>query len=107
MSPTLRRERLREQRSAFLLFIGAVTLALMSALPVVSASMGSRQAPARTPTFEELDRNGDGFLDRVEAKALAALALAFERADRNLDAKLDKVEYARALAMIDGARLAP
>jgi EF hand len=104
MSHTLRRERLREQRSAFLIFMAAVALCLLTALPVISASFPSHAAASRTPSFEQLDRNHDGFVDRSEAKALARLPAAFEQADRNRDAKLDKVEYAKALAMIDGAR---
>jgi hypothetical protein len=70
----------------------------------VNAAFPARAAIARTPTFEQLDRNHDGFVDRSEAKAFAALGAVFEPADRNRDAKLDQVEYAKALAMIDGAR---
>ena len=66
-----------------------------------SAAAG-RTAPAKT--FEELDRDRDGWLVRSEAVKLAGLAMVFERADANGDARLSKVEYAQALALLEGSR---
>jgi Ca2+-binding EF-hand superfamily protein len=82
---------------------------ILMAAPLVSAlepsSMGSSSAggsaPPRLRTFEQLDRNRDGFIGKSESAALPGLSAAFERADRNGDGRLDKVEFARALAFID------
>jgi hypothetical protein len=97
--------RLRQERTVFLLFLGAVFISLMSALPIVTASLGTPryaaapQAPHQL-TFEELDRNRDGYVDRKEAEAQPGLNTVFDNADRHPDGRLDKVEYAKALAMI-------
>ena len=97
--------RLRQQRTTFLLFLGAVYVSLMAALPIVTASMQVRyraEAPvASQPTFEQLDRNRDGYIDPKEAAALPGLVAIFNDADRRADGRLDKVEYAKALAMLD------
>jgi hypothetical protein len=39
-------------------------------------------------SFEEADRNKDGFLDKSEAGRIPGLSANFERADRNQDGKL-------------------
>jgi len=96
---------LRQERTVFLLYLGAVFVSLMSALPVVTASLGAprhvalAQAPQQL-TFEQLDRNRDGYVDRKEAAAQPGLDAVFDRADRHPDGRLDKVEYAKALSMI-------
>lgn len=98
--------RLRQERTNFLLLIGATYMALMCALPVVTAALSMQrarmaQAPlALPPTFERLDRNRDGYVDRAEALALPELDRVFNEADRRSDGRLDKVEFARALGMI-------
>ena len=98
--------RLRQQRSTFLLFMGAVYVSLMAALPVVTTRLSvaryAMSAPnGGQPTFEQLDRNRDGYVDRGEAVALPGLDAVFDAADRHARGKLDKVDYAKALAMID------
>jgi Ca2+-binding EF-hand superfamily protein len=61
----------------------------------------AQQAPLTLPpTFERLDRNHDGYVDRAEALALPELDVVFNEADRRSDGRLDKVEFARALGMI-------
>lgn len=98
--------RLRQERTVFLLYLGAVFISLMSALPIVTASLSAQryvvaepQAP-RELTFEQLDRNRDGYVDRTEAEAQPGLSAVFDRADRHPDGRLDKVEFGKALSMI-------
>jgi len=98
--------RLRQQRSTFLLFMGAICVSLMAALPIATARLSvaryAMSAPnGGQPRFEQLDRNRDGYVDRREAAALPGLDAVFDHADRRARGKLDKVEYARALAMMD------
>ncbi len=66
-----------------------------------SASAGASRRPL--PTFEQADRNRDGYVSRFEALAVRGLSESFERADGNGDGKIDKVEYARALASLDAS----
>jgi hypothetical protein len=100
--------RLRQQRINFLFFLSAMVLALMAALPLMTASLSRMRYAAQAsyattqPSFEQLDRNHDGYLDRHEAEWLPGLATIFDAADRRADGRLDKVEYAKALAMLDG-----
>ena len=96
--------RLRQERTHFLLFLGAAYMSLMCALPIVTTSLAlqrPRSAPAaQAPTFEQFDRDRDGYVDRAEALALPGLDGVFNEADRRSDGRLDKVEFARALGMI-------
>jgi len=94
--------RLRQERTVFLLFLGAVFISLMSALPVVTVSLGTPHyaAAPQQLTFEQLDRNRDGYVDRKEAEAQPGLNTVFDKADRHPDGRLDKVEYAKARALI-------
>ena len=98
--------RLRQNRTTFLFFLAAIYVSLMGALPIVTAGLPTvryaRMAAAYgEPTFEQLDFNHDGYVDRNEAARLPGLDAVFERADRQGDGRLDKVEYAKALAMRD------
>ena len=96
--------RLRHERINFLLYLGVVYMALMCALPIVTATLSMQRAHMtqvpQAPTFERLDRNHDGYVDRAEALALPELDRVFNEADRRPDGRLDKVEFARALALI-------
>jgi hypothetical protein len=90
------------------MLLGASIVLLLAGIPLAQqlaerqqAAAGS-SAPART--FEQLDRNGDGWLDRQEALKRAGLPVVFERADANGDERLSKVEYAQALALLEGSR---
>lgn len=100
--------RLRQERTVFLLFLGAVYVCLMSALPVMTTALSSAYPHARyarpanpQPSFEQLDRNRDGYVDRAEALALPGLDAVFNDADRRPDGRLDKVEFAKGLSLID------
>ena len=70
-----RQERLRRQRNAFLVFLGAAFVALVAALPAVVAGLsGDRIAVPevlRAVSFADLDRNHDGYVDRSESEAFA------------------------------------
>jgi hypothetical protein len=101
----------RQGRALFLAYLCCTYVLILMAAPLVSAlepsSMGRSSAggsAARIPSFEQLDRNKDGFIARHESAALPGLSALFDDADRNQDGKLDKVEFARALAFLDTGR---
>src|SRR5258708_35466323 len=98
-------QRLRQERNVFLLFLGAVFVSLMSALPIVTASMpraryatAEHQRPAAQLTFEQLDRNHDGFVDRAEALAQPGLETVFPTAGPPPDRRFTKSSHATTLA---------
>ena len=104
----------KSARTFFLMYVSAIWIAVASALPVASVAFkSSRAAPewpgiapqvslTRSPyrTFEQLDRNGDGALDKSEVAPIPGLSANFERADGNEDGFLDRTEFARALAAL-------
>jgi hypothetical protein len=111
--------KLRQQRSVFLLFLGACFVALMAALPIVTAQTGKKDevqkqqsaasgstagSTAEHPSFEQADRNKDGFVDKSEAGVVPGLSANFERADRSRDGKLDSEEFARGLQILQVRR---
>jgi hypothetical protein len=117
--------KLRQQRSVFLLFLGACFVAVMAALPIVTAQTSQVQtkqepvsstgpsaaagasAPAPAdehPGFEQADRNKDGVVDKSEAGVVPGLSANFERADRNRDGKLDREEFAQGLQILQVRR---
>lgn len=109
--------RLRQQRSVFLLFLGACFVALIAALPIVTAQTQQAQkkeqlqkqsaaagASAGHPGFEQADRNRDGLVDKSEAGVVPGLSANFERADRNRDGKLDPEEFAKGLEILQVRR---
>jgi hypothetical protein len=101
---TLRQERLRTERNAFLVFLGAMLVLAMAAAPLVVAGLSGGRITAtqalRGITFAELDRNRDGYVDSSETAGLEALVGTFARADRNGDGRLDRQEFAQARAAL-------
>ena len=117
---------LRQQRNVFLLFLGACFVALMCALPIVTAQtqqqMQNKQlagqsaaggasaagsasaAVADQPGFEKADRNKDGVVDKSEAGVVPGLSANFERVDLNRDGKLDADEFAKGLQILQVRR---
>jgi hypothetical protein len=110
------RQNLRPQRNVFLLFLGATFVALMMALPLVTAqTKPEEQKPAPQaaqqpgpqldhPGFEQADRNKDGLVDKSEAGVVPGLSANFERADRNRDGKLDRGEFDKGLQILQVRR---
>ena len=118
------RQNLRPQRNVFLLFLGTTFVALMMALPLVTAQTQSpdqkqqEQKPAQQeqkpapqaaqqldhPGFEQADRNKDGQVDKSEAGVVPGLSANFERADRNRDGKLDRGEFDKGLQILQVRR---
>jgi len=98
--------RRRQGRGLFLTFICGSYAAVLMAAPLIgsvdSASAGASRRPL--PTFEQADRNQDGFVSRFESRAVRGLSESFERSDSDGSGKIDKVEYARALAILDVSR---
>jgi hypothetical protein len=111
---------LRQQRNVFLLFLGACFVALICALPIVtaqtqqqvqkkqlagqSAAGGSTALSSEFPGFEKADRNKDGFVDKSESGVVPGLSANFERADRNRDGKLDAGEFEKGLQILQVRR---
>jgi EF hand len=50
--------------------------------------------------FEDIDINGDGYINKSEAASVPGLMAVFDRADKNGDNKLDRVEFSAALALM-------
>ena len=116
---------LRQQRNVFLLFLGACFVALMAALPIVtaqtqqqmqkkneqtqaaarqSAAGGATASTAEHPDFEKADRNKDGFVDKSEAGVVPGLSANFERADADRDGKLDAAEFDKGIQILQVRR---
>ena len=74
---------------------------LSTFLPAALAAILAAAAPARAAgdagsdaRFNELDRNGDGFVSRDEARDAEELNTRFSELDVNNDSKLSREEYA-------------
>lgn len=63
-------------------------LALAAALPFAAHAQS-------TPTFESLDKNGDGKISLNEASSDDALFVAFKSLDTNKDGELTREEFAK------------
>jgi hypothetical protein len=97
--------RLRRQRNEFLVFLAGSYVSMMCALPIVMGNLAMAQrarthTSAESLTFERLDRNRDGYVDRREAGELGGLDAVFNQANRRSNGRLDKVEFAQALALM-------
>ena len=68
----------------------------MSAPALLAAlvAMGASAADAK-PTFESLDKNGDGKISLSEASNDDALFVAFKSLDTNKDGELTREEFAK------------
>ncbi|HEV3010354.1 MAG TPA: hypothetical protein VGX52_15105 [Burkholderiales bacterium] len=122
------KQSLRRERTLFLLFLGGCFVALMAALPIVTAqqtpktsqaqqkekdmqkpsaaggSSAASPAASDAPDFDQADRNKDGFVDKSEAGVVPGLSANFERADSSRDGKLDREEYAKGLQILQVRR---
>lgn len=95
--------------------IGGVLIALAAPLPLMALSetalsqqtqkpaspqAAQPSAPPAAPqlTFDAVDRNKDGFVDKSESGVVPGLSANFEKMDRNRDGKLDRDEFMKALA---------
>nr|WP_298718663.1 EF-hand domain-containing protein [uncultured Steroidobacter sp.] len=67
--------------------------ALLASLGLLAAS--AALAAADKPTFESLDKNGDGKISLSEASNDDALFVAFKSLDANKDGELTRDEYAK------------
>ena len=65
---------------------------LVAALAACS-TMEREAGPDVARAFRNLDRNGDGYITREEARGDDAVARGFDLADRNGDGKLDPEEF--------------
>ena len=67
---------------------------MLLAAALAACSTVEREAgPDVARAFRSLDRNGDGYVTRDEARRDDAVARAFDLADRNGDGKLDPEEF--------------
>ena len=68
------------------------------------SSVATAPTPGDHPTFEQVDRNKDGLIDKSEAGVVPGLSANFERADRSRDGKLDPQEFAKGLEILQVRR---
>jgi Ca2+-binding EF-hand superfamily protein len=73
--------------------------------PSGGAPVASAQAPTEVPAFGELDRDGDGGLNREEARVSPPLLEIFSLSDSDQDGRLNVAEYSQAT--IEGMRVSP
>lgn len=67
-------------------------MTLLASLGVLAAGSALAQ---HKPTFESLDKNGDGKISLNEASSDDALFVAFKQLDTNKDGELTREEFAR------------
>lgn len=72
--------------------IGFSLLAFAGA-PLHAAGDKDKAAAAKKESFAKLDKDGDGFIGRIEAAADADAKSKFERLDADKDQKLSREEY--------------
>lgn len=70
----------------------------LTAFIVALAMTGSvALAQTQTPSFEEMDRDGDGLISRSESMALPCLARVFNELDKEEEEGLNRSEYQNAV----------
>ena len=68
--------------------------ALKTTIVLAGVMLGSAVFAQGAPTFESLDKNGDGQISIQEATANDDLFVAFKKLDTNKDGALSKAEFA-------------
>jgi hypothetical protein len=113
---------MQKRRVAFAIYVGACCAAILLAPTIVgalepalatqpkagAASVGASAAPRSEPqpaaeavhSFDDCDRNGDGWLDKSEAGGVPGLSANFERADADGDGRLSRQEFDRAMPLL-------
>lgn len=81
-----------------ILLISLLTLASFTACAQVSQDSRSRMVTEIKQRFDKADTNGDGALDREEAKAMPRVAQHFDNIDTDHDGKVTLQEIGRYLA---------
>jgi Ca2+-binding EF-hand superfamily protein len=71
-----------------------VLFAALAALVVAATSARANDDAGSDARFNELDRNGDGFVSRDEGRDADELNTRFSELDANNDGKLSRDEYA-------------
>ena len=73
-------------------FSGKIAPALLAGLGLLAAGGALAQAK---PSFESLDKNGDGKISLNEASTNDALFVAFKQLDTDKNGELTREEYAK------------
>src|SRR6185503_5607992 len=73
---------------------------LVFGVAVTAAAQDAPTLPDHPVTFKQVDKNGDGRVNRQESEAIDGLD--FTRADANDDRVLSRQEFAAAMARGDG-----
>lgn len=82
-----------------------LTMAVLASLTAASVSAATpTPAAGKSAARAQIDRNGDGVIDRDEAKAHPRLAAKFDALDKNKDGKLDASERPRHAGKRHGGR---
>ncbi len=69
---------------------------IMRMLAILGLFAAGAAVPAQSADFETLDRNGDGYLSRVEIAVVPDIARRFALFDADKDRRLSRAEYAAA-----------
>lgn len=73
-----------------------MTAPLLASLGILAAGGAAAQAAHQArPSFESLDKNGDGKISLNEASSDDALFVAFKKLDTNKDGELTREEFAQ------------
>lgn len=74
-----------------------LNLTLAALLSALALSTGAALAQSEVPGFEELDRDGDGYISRTEAMALPCLGENFDGIATESEQGLNPQEYSVAV----------